>query len=313
MVFVLSRSIGVAVAAAVLALVGVPAQAETLHVQGIYPADSDGAAALNSIAVDTFGGVDGPTASMAIADALRAVRIDGEDYFSVLPEGGGRNADAVLNGSAEAVVQRRSYKESRKKCLVKDSDGKCTKKGTIKERCRRRTVELGASIRLVSDRGRLLYASEAPVSATDNHCLDYKTDPEPVSRIVQSLSVRLADRVRHALAPAERAEDIRVLERRKELPKALQSRFKAAVRATKHDPAAACREWEEIDQASPGNLSVVFNLGLCAESQGQIGEAERFYQEALRISPGAAYPDAGLKRVEERMRADHQLAAHYGA
>src|SRR5688572_27114047 len=81
------------------------AGAETLPVSGVYPAGNDAAAALGSIAVERFGGEEGQQVGIATADRLRAVTVDGEPYFRVVPEGS--RADAVLQGTATAESSRR--------------------------------------------------------------------------------------------------------------------------------------------------------------------------------------------------------------
>lgn len=287
--------------------------AETLPVSGVYPAESDGAAALNRIALESFGGLDGAAVSIALGDRLRGVRIAGQPYFTIVPAGMGGHAEGVMRGTAAAQVQRQHYSEEHDGCTDMDGDGKCVKRGKIKVRCERRSISLDASIRLVADNGDLLYASEEPVSQAASRCSDSSRELQPVEDVVRNLAGKLADNIRFGVAPVERSEDVRVMENRKGLPRELQPQFKDAVHLTKNDPAAACREWQAIDQASQNDLSTVFNLGLCAESQGRLGEAERRYRQALSLKPGEPYAAAGLRRIEDRMRADRQLAVHHGA
>jgi hypothetical protein len=47
--------------------------------------------------------------------------------------------------------------------------------------------------------------------------------------------------------------------------------------------------------------------------RGQAGEAETLYRKALSLDPRNSRAAEGLRRIEEGFRADHQLAAHYGA
>ena len=83
------------------------ATAETLPVSGVYPAGNDAAAALGTIAVERFGGVDGQQLSIAVADKLRAVAIDGEPYFRIVPSRSSAETDAVLQGTAGGEASRR--------------------------------------------------------------------------------------------------------------------------------------------------------------------------------------------------------------
>src|SRR6188474_2840070 len=83
------------------------AAGETLPVKGVYPAGNDAAAALGTIAVEPFGGVDGQQLAIGVADQLRNITIDGEPYFRIVPGGGSADADAVLQGTAGAEASRR--------------------------------------------------------------------------------------------------------------------------------------------------------------------------------------------------------------
>ena len=80
------------------------AHAETLPIAGIYPAESDGGAAMRSIAIEQFGGSDGPELSIRIGDALQDATISGQRYFRILAGGG--SAYGVLRGTATAEISR---------------------------------------------------------------------------------------------------------------------------------------------------------------------------------------------------------------
>ena len=56
---------------AACALLGAPAaSAETLPVGGVYPAANDAAAKLRIITIEPFGGADGQTVALLVADRL---------------------------------------------------------------------------------------------------------------------------------------------------------------------------------------------------------------------------------------------------
>ena len=82
-----------------LGLAALPAKAEVMRVDGYFPAGSDEAAGLRSIAVANFAGQDGPQLSLLVADNLRAVQLDGQPWLAVLVGGRARDAEAVLDGN----------------------------------------------------------------------------------------------------------------------------------------------------------------------------------------------------------------------
>ncbi|RZJ97608.1 MAG: hypothetical protein EOO76_18590 [Novosphingobium sp.] len=237
------------------------AQAEVLTVEGVYPADSDGAAAMKTIAVESFGGSDGADLAIRIEDALRAVEIDGRPYFRVLPSASG-GADGVLRGTATAEIKRERY----------------TEHSQLEQ-------------------------------ATDSRCEDNSSEQRSPETVVRELTGRIAGRLRGALAPTWRRESIRVLEDRKGLSREDGEKFKNALRLTKTDAGAACRQWQAIADANPGHAVTLFNIGLCDEAAGNLDGAERLYREAAQTSRAGNVGD-GLGRIAARRRASRQLAAH---
>ncbi len=299
---------GLRLLAAGALLLSSSAQAEVLTVEGIYPAASDGAAAMKAVSVESFGGSDGPDLAIRIEDALRGVEIDGQRYFRVLPASA-RDADGVLRGTAIAEINRQRYTEQRERCVTKDSGGKCTEKRKEDVRCTRRKIELVPNIRLIARDGSLLHADDQRESVEDSRCDDNSSQFRSPEDIVRELSNKVAVRLRGALAPAFRRESIRVLEDRKGLSREDGERFKNALRLTKTDGGAACRQWQAIATANPGHAASAFNIGLCDEAAGDLDSAERLYRQAAQLSQ-ASNIAGGLDRIAARRRATRQLAAH---
>ena len=286
------------------------AHAEVLTVEGVYPAGSDAAAQAASIAVERFGGREGAALSIGIEDALRDVHVYRKPWFALLPSGS--DADATLRGTASSEVLREDRKEKRRQCVAKDEDGKCTEHADVEVDCIRRTVRLHYSVRLVSRDGELLHAADEEPEQQLTYCPRQDSNVKTVDATVRELTGQAAQAVRHALAPVHERREIRVMETRKGLSGEASDLFRQAVKLTKADQQAACDAWEGVDRQSPGNLSTVFNLGLCAEMRGALDSAEAFYRQALELSPGRDYPSEGVRRLAERRRADAQLAVHWG-
>lgn len=289
-----------------IALCAVPAAAETLPVGGVYPAGSDRAAALATIAVERFGGVDGQQLAIAVADRLRNVAIDGEPYFRVLPAGAAREADAVLQGSAGAEASRRdSGTREKEVCVERDDDGDCVRKEKQKVPCWDQVARLDATVRLVGLDGELIHAFDRSEEQAQRFC---QGDDRPSTEaLVRQLTARYADALRNDLAPVERVEQVRVMETRKGLSRADANAFREAVRLTKTDIGAACAAWAALEERNPDHVSVIFNLGLCAESRGELYEAFDYYRRVIAGGADTAYARQGAARVEARWRANAQL------
>lgn len=306
------------------------AQAETLPVEGIYAAGTDAPSRARSIAIAGFAGRGGERLAFAIDSALRGAVVEGRPWFELTfsepPRGtaytydrdadpaayrGG--ADAVLRGIAE--VEWRDREDGTKQveeCAARDDRGKCTEKTKVDVPCRAREVTLRPEVRLVSREGDLLYGKGDQLTTSSRFCKDEKGSGPSVDSMVEELAHQFADAVRFDLAPVQRYETIRVLESREGMSKPDQNAFKAALRLTKNDPAGACRAFEALEASNPQSVTILFNLGLCREGEGDLETAERLYRDALAISPRKLEPQDGLARIASRQRAEQQLSIHYG-
>lgn len=287
------------------------ANAETLPVRGVYPAMNDEAAALGTIAVEAFGGVDGQAIGIAAGDMLRAVRVEGEPWFRIVPASARMDADAVLQGTANAESWRRdSGTREVERCVERDENRECIREEKRQIPCWDAVVRLEPRIRLVAADGRLIHAIDEGREVSRRFCRD--EDPPSRANMISELVDGIAGQLRFDLAPMDRLEDVRVMESRKGLQGDDRDAFRDAVRLTKSDRAAACAAWGALEPANPENVSVLFNLGLCAESAGELGQAESYYRHALMSDSRAEYPTHGISRIEARYRAESQMDAHYG-
>lgn len=291
-------------------LAGSPASAEVLPVGGIYPAASDRAAAMRSIAVDRFEGEDGAEFSAALEDSLGKAAVDGLAWFrvsSALLDGG--SAEGLLRGTAQADQQFEDYTEEREECIKDDKD-KCTpEKRKFQVRCTHRTITMRSNVRLYDAEGVLVWSDKPYAERRDSFCED-QDRPLSLEGVARELAAQVAGPVRFALAPYRRTETIRVNEGRKGLAKPLADRFKGAVRLTKTDWPAACREWEAIGDLAPTHQPTLFNRGLCGEAAGDDARAAEFYRQLLGLAPASGPAREGLGRIAARGRALSQIAAH---
>lgn len=293
-----------AIIAVCAALSSAGAVAETLPVSGVYPAGNDTVAALETIAVERFGGEDGQQLGLAVADRLRAVTIDGEPYFRVVPEGA--EADAVLQGTAAGESRRReaSSREERV-CVERDEDRDCIRREKRDVPCWELVARLDAQVRLVSTGGELLYALDREDELPQRFC---QGDERPsAERMVRTLAERYADQLRDDFGPVQRSEQIRVMEDRDGLSRDDGRAFRAAVQLTKTDREAACTAWAALEPGNPDHPSVLFNLGLCEESHGRLREARDYYQRVIVGGDEDSYARLGTVRIESRWRANAQL------
>ena len=149
---------------------------------------------------------------------------------------------------------------------------------------------------LVGIDGALIHAVDREDEQAQRFC---QGDDRPSTEgMVRQLAARYADSLRGDLAPVQRLEQIRVMETRKGLSKDDGRAFREAVRLTKSDRRGGLRRLVGArGGAIPRNASVLFNLGLCAESRGRAARGATTITSAS--SPGTRtidYAQAGRGR-----------------
>lgn len=288
----------------------VTANAETLTVEGIYPAGNSDVAALQSIAVERLGGADGAALSIMIGDRLRNVRVNGEDWFTVYSGSLVSEAEAALSGFVNSDVRiEESYDKEVKRCVRRDENRKCLERATERVPCDRARIRVSPSLRLVARDGQLLHSGSFEVTRELRFCAD-ENQPSLDPLIEQALA-EAADRTRYEFAPEQRREAIRVFESRKGMDRDLGRQFRDAVRLTKQDENAACDAFAALEPSIGGHRSLLYNLGLCAEAAEEFETAINYYDRSLQIDGDRSYAQAGLNRIADRMLALEQLDTHY--
>lgn len=282
------------------------ANAETINLEVWQPAASDSAAALRSIQVESFGGDAGTDLTFQVEDALRGIDLGQGPYFRVIPAAIGAGGAGLLRGTAQTEQRFTNYTEEHERC-VRDAQGNCTAaKEKYQARCRRRNIELIVTMRLIDRDGTLLWSDNRPETYEDRSCEDSTETQRSRSAIARELAMRVAMRLHSEFAPRRTNEDIRVDESRRGLPRPDADRFRAAVRAVRdRNVPAACQTWRELGAANPTHLPTQFNIGLCAESAGDLAVADAQY----RLAQSLGNARQGLERLANRARAMLQLEA----
>jgi tetratricopeptide (TPR) repeat protein len=313
------------VAGAALAALGTAGlRAETLPVEGLYAAGADAPSRVRAIAIAGFAGRGGERVAFAIDSALRGAVVEGRPYFQLTmsdslfgdayrydrdadPAARRGGADAVMRGIADVEVRDiDSGQKEIEECAVRDNRGKCTEKKKVFVPCRARNVTLRGEVRLVARDGELLYAKGDAITLQRRFCRDEQVVPS-VDEMVAEMAGRFAGMVRGDLAPTYRAEDIRLLESRRGIAKSDHEAFRAALRLTRTDVAAACDGFAALEANNPRDITVLFNIGLCFESADNLERAAEIYQNVLSINPRKIEPEQGLGRIASRVRAQGQL------
>ena len=282
------------------------AQAETLRLETMYPAASDEAAAMRTIAIDRFVGREGRNFANRIEDLLIDAAIDGQPFFTLVHRSQADSADGILDGEARVRVTESEYSELRKVCVEEDDKGKCVRREKVDLSCLRLSVDVRPRASLRSPDGYILWSSQFSRGEVLSYCPDYDDEPL-VAPFVNVALAEAADDVRRALAPVQAIEDIRIMERRKGMTGDASDAFREAVRLTKQDERAACDAFAALEPAIGAHPSLLFNLGLCAEQAGDFATAETYYRQALMDKTSDDEAQAGLRRIDQYLAAERQL------
>lgn len=279
---------------AAVALCAGAAWGEVIEVTGEFPASSREASMLGSIAVERIGGQDGAALGIAIERALAGT------HFEVLAGRTGRDTAAGgISGAVSTSVDETGFKKKEKQCTSKDKDGKCLKEEQVEVACRRRVIAISADLRVVRNSdGRIVYSDTKRSNDETSWCRNERPGRTTEDVIAGALQ-GIASGFRMEIAPHVDTYRIRLLEGTKGMPKDAAKQFKALVTLSKRDPRGACAGWEAMDRTLPGNASILFNLGLCAEQRGDYDGALARYRAAQPLIGGRGGEAAdGADRVQ---------------
>ncbi len=280
-----------------------PLKAETLPIEGVYPAGNDRLSALSSLAMGRFSGPDGQALEIELEQKLRDVSVRGAQYFDIVPSG----ADGTLNGSASGRSENRSEVGQRQVCAYQNAKGKCKEYRWVNINCTRRTVTLNYTLTVEGRRRERMFAITKTAVDSLLICPDSGEAP-PVDVVIGHLVSGVASELRLQFAPLEVRDDIRVKEGVDGLQNNAKKKFKEAIKLTKRNVSSACEVWGEVDQLVPSHAPTLFNLGLCAESQRNYDAAEALYKRVAELNRSETYATEAIQRLNRRRHAERQIA-----
>jgi hypothetical protein len=156
--------------------------------------------------------------------------------------------------------------------------------------------------------GRVVYSSQKSAGAETAWC---RGDIQPISDddMISGAINRIISDMRPDIAPYNTILRATVIEKTDGLPEDVAKAFTAAVKsAGKGDLSEACRAWGEIDRTNPSHPWTVYNLGVCAEANGNFAGALSLYEKARQLAPKANNDVAeSITRVSNLIAAQVEL------
>ncbi|KWV92698.1 tetratricopeptide repeat protein [Erythrobacter sp. YT30] len=282
------------------------AHAETLRVGAHLPATTDAGLNIETIAVDELRGAKGSQLAFELKETLGQTRVEGEPWFEIVPMNTSA-VNAVIQGSAsfQGSVVELQPKEVRE-CEEKNDDDQCVRYRTDIYECTRTEVSLYPDIEVIGEDGYVIHAVRDELRRAIDSCADAGASPS-VNAMGDELIGNFVWQVRTALAPRYLQRDYRILERRKGLRKEDRKAFKAAVKLTKTDENDACDAFKELEANNPAQVSVLFNIAMCQEREGDYSASLATLDRALAVEPKKLMALESVDRVRAWMKAERQL------
>ncbi len=323
-----------------------PGCATTVKVTMLQPAPYHEASITKRIAVLPFTGPGGQNFASELEAVLANIYIHDKQYFTLVDRtaidktmnelqlslsgaidektaarvGKMVGAEAIYTGLISLSDCSDSfYKQQRRSCTKREilydksgnaREGKCLRWRTYNVTCNKRTANFNCSPKLIDvTTGRILYSRNILGVAWAAGCEDSNPIPGKAELIGRAKHDALSQ-FRLDVAPSPVTRSIELMSSKKGITsKEAKEKLKNGIAyAGKERMDAACELWEEARRLEPEVPSILYNLGVCAESQGDFARALDFYRKADKA---LGNPDdninAALKRVTAALKSKEKL------
>ncbi len=294
--------------------------ATQIRVNMLQPAEYHEASLTKTVAVMPFAGPDGQAVAAEFEAVLGGINIDEKQYFTVVDRSAidktvselklgqsglvdagtaAKIGDLVgAQGIYTGVVTQSAwndsrYQETRQECaareIKRDARGKLTEGSCISWRsrpvsCIRRVATFACSPKLIEVRtGKVLYTHNLTGSADAAACQDGRPLPGG-PELLDKAQEQVKAQFRKDIAPHYVTRQITLMDDTAGMTSTeAKDRLKQGLEyADKGRMDQACEHWGTARVLSPNAPSVLYDLGVCAESRGDFDAALGLYREADR-------------------------------
>ncbi len=335
----------------VFALLASTGCATTVKTNVLMPGRIDQAAQFKSIAVMPFEGTDGKAFTSAVESALAGVIIDDKQYFQIVDRGSLDKAMNEMKLSLSGVVDANTaaqvgrmvgargiytgivtastlnddpYTEKRRKCssykTVTDSKGRkseeCTRWYDSEVSCTKRTTSFAFAPKLVEvETSRLVYSNTYDSALESKGCSDESKGLEDGQIMKKKAQESAVQKFRMDVAPYYAAMEFTLKDSTGDISAdAAKQKLKDGLKFAKGNRMdRACSLWSDAKESAQDSITILFNLGVCAETQGRPEEALVLYRQ---IDKTLTKPDDLVNKalarvtdmVEKRKKLGQQVA-----
>jgi tetratricopeptide (TPR) repeat protein len=152
--------------------------------------------------------------------------------------------------------------------------------------------------------GQVVYSARKTAGAETSWC---RGDMQPISddQMIDGAIANIISQIRPDIAPYNTVLKATVIEKKDGLSEADAKLFDAAVKsAGKGDLSTACHAWDGLLVTNPSHPWTIYNIGVCAEANGDFAGALTHYEKARSL---ALKPDNDV--AESIARTNRLIAA----
>ncbi len=312
---VVNLCVAIAVFSAVIIISGC---ATKIKVNMLQPAQYHEASLTKAVAVMPFTGNGGSEFSAELEGVLAGIGIDDKPYFTLVDRATLDRTISEMKLSQSGLVDQKTavklgkligaqgiysgvvtenscdennYRENRSTCVRyeqrRDKDGRTYQGACISWRnyqvnCVKRVATYAVSPKLVDvTTGRVLYSRNLSATEQSNGCSDTRP-AKGENELLDMAREKVKKELRRDIAPYYVTLEIKLMDSTDgiESPQA-KEKFKSGLAyADKKRMDMACELWGEARNLAGNSTALLYNLGVCAESRGDLDAALSLYKQA---------------------------------
>jgi tetratricopeptide (TPR) repeat protein len=325
--------------------------ATKVRVNMLQPAQYHEASLIKAVAVLPFSGPGGSEFASELEGVLAGIGIDDKQYFTLVDrasidkvisemkfsQSGLVNEKTAVKlgklvgaqGIYTGVVNRNNYDDSpymekRSTCTRYEQKrdekgnlyrGACLQWRNYQVRCTKRVANFAVTPKLVDvTTGRVLYARNLSAMTDASACED--TDPIKSEMVLlEQAKERVKKEFRRDIAPYYVTREIRLIDSADGISskEAIDKLKRGMEYADKGRMDSACELWGEARNTASNSYALLYDLGVCAESRGDLDTALQLYKQSDKI---LGKPDddisLALSRVGEAIKNRSKLKEQMG-
>ncbi len=295
--------------------------ATKIRVNMLQPAQYHEASLTKAVAVLPFNGPGGPEFAAEIEGVLAGIGIDDKPYFTLVDRASVDKIISEMKFSHSGLVDPKTavklgkmvgaqgiytgvvtqnryddsaYSERRSVCrryeMRRDEKGRtyqgsCVDWRTYHVRCTKRVANFAVSPKLVDvSTGRVIYSRNLSAVTNSSGCED--TNPvQSETVLLEQAKASVKNQFRRDIAPYYITREIRLIDSTDGIDsKEAKDLLKRGIEFAGHGRMdSACELWGQARNLAPGSYAILYDLGVCAESRGDLDAALNLYRQSDKI------------------------------